>query len=313
MQKTKLQYIAVAPFIVLCIFFPVYSVNAQGGSKIHFPEGIVAHSNGKIIVADTTHNRIRVINKKREIHAIAGTGEAGYVDGAADQAQFSSPKDVDVSRGVIYVADTGNNRIRVIENGVVSTLVDGLNAPEGVKVFGDVIYISDTGNNALKSVDIQGGEIRTITTNLDDPKKIDVSPNGKKIYVANNGTHQIYTVNAESGAVAVVAGTGKYGMKDGMCKKAVFENIWSVHVYKKGALIVGTGNGYSDSIRRVKMDQCTVTTLINDSTAKYFRQPRAITSYKKRLYVLSSATGHIQKFMMNTVGKGEKFFELNTK
>ena len=96
------------------------------GSAASFntPSGLAIDSNGNLYVADTANNRIRKITPAGEVSTIAGDGTAGYLDGSAAQARFNGPIGVAVdSRGNVFVADTYNDRIRLISpDGNVSTL-----------------------------------------------------------------------------------------------------------------------------------------------------------------------------------------------
>jgi DNA-binding beta-propeller fold protein YncE len=60
----------------------------------------------------------------REVKTFAGTGEAGCKDGTPDSAQFNEPAGLAAANGKLYVADTNNNAIRVIDlaEGTVKTL-----------------------------------------------------------------------------------------------------------------------------------------------------------------------------------------------
>jgi DNA-binding beta-propeller fold protein YncE/thiol-disulfide isomerase/thioredoxin len=72
--------------------------------------------NGLVYLADTYNNRIKVLNPEiREARTIAGTGEAGFRDGPAAQAQFNEPGGLATASGKLYVADTNNHAIRVID------------------------------------------------------------------------------------------------------------------------------------------------------------------------------------------------------
>jgi DNA-binding beta-propeller fold protein YncE len=95
----------------------------------------VAWWDGKLYVADTYNNKIKVIDvDKRSCHMIAGTGEAGNAD--ADEGRlvtFNEPAGLSAAGGKLFVADTNNHAIRVMELSepyAVTTLVfDGLAAP----------------------------------------------------------------------------------------------------------------------------------------------------------------------------------------
>jgi DNA-binding beta-propeller fold protein YncE len=93
---------------------------------------------------------------------IAGSGTPGRNDGPALTAQLRSPGGIAVdSSGNVYIADTGNNAIRLLDtNERLSTLIDSttlipaaggqaLNQPSGLVWFNGKLYIADTGNNRV--------------------------------------------------------------------------------------------------------------------------------------------------------------------
>lgn len=142
------------------------------------PEGGLAVDRlGNVYLADTGANRIyRVSLVKREITHFAGKGTPGYSGdgGPALEAEFNGPRDLVVFANKLYVADTENHAVRVIElgSGTVSTLAgngspgfsgDGgpakdaqLDRPHGVAVDPKgVLYISDTFNHRIRRVRLQ--------------------------------------------------------------------------------------------------------------------------------------------------------------
>jgi DNA-binding beta-propeller fold protein YncE len=85
----------------------------------------VCFVDGLVYLADTYNNRIKVLNPQtREVKSFAGTGEAGSKDGAPYIAQFNEPGGLAAANGKLYVADTNNNAVRVIDlaSGMVETL-----------------------------------------------------------------------------------------------------------------------------------------------------------------------------------------------
>ncbi len=78
--------------------------------------GVTVADDGTLYVADTYNNKIKRIDPAaRESVTFAGTGQAGLVDGAGDVAQFYEPGGLDYADGKLYVADTNNDAIRVID------------------------------------------------------------------------------------------------------------------------------------------------------------------------------------------------------
>jgi len=92
---------------------------------------------GKIYVADTYNNKIKVVNAKTgDTKTIAGTGKAGASD---SEPEFHEPEGLTHAKGRLYVADTNNHLIRMIDlaSGKVSTLkIEGLEAPGKSKLAG---------------------------------------------------------------------------------------------------------------------------------------------------------------------------------
>ncbi|KAA1242474.1 IPT/TIG domain-containing protein [Aquimarina sp. RZ0] len=92
-------------------------------AQINFTSGMEIDSDGNIIFADSGNHSIRKVTPAGVVTTIAGTGEAGDVNGEGSVAQFSAPLDVDIdSEGNIYVVDFSNSKIKVITpDGMVST------------------------------------------------------------------------------------------------------------------------------------------------------------------------------------------------
>jgi len=101
-----------------------FADGAAGVARFNEPKGVAVDGEGTVYVADSLNHRIRRISPQGRVMTLAGTGEEGFADGPADQAQFNSPTDVDLAAdGTVYVADGANNRIRFITPaGEVGTL-----------------------------------------------------------------------------------------------------------------------------------------------------------------------------------------------
>jgi sugar lactone lactonase YvrE len=91
-------------------------VDGQGSeARFNFPAGIATDADGNLYVADTANHSIRQVTPEGLVTTLAGNGESGSTDGLGAEAQLRSPEGIAVdSGGNVYVADTGNHRIRKI-------------------------------------------------------------------------------------------------------------------------------------------------------------------------------------------------------
>ena len=100
-------------------------IATQFAAGLDTPSGI-AFAGDDLIVADPGAHSIKKITPNGKVELFAGTdGSSAWVDGPANEAKFDVPVGVAAFEGKIYVADTYNDRIRLIENGRVSTLAGG--------------------------------------------------------------------------------------------------------------------------------------------------------------------------------------------
>ena len=149
---------------------------------LYNPEGVALGSAGNLYIADPDHNRIRRVSSG-VITTVAGNGTPGFSgdNGPATNAQLWAAGRVAMdSAGNLYIADTNNNRIRKVSNGVITTVVGNgtqgfsgdngpaisaqLYAPLGVALdSGGSLYIGDFGNNRIRKA--SNGVITTVVGN----------------------------------------------------------------------------------------------------------------------------------------------------
>jgi sugar lactone lactonase YvrE len=197
-------------------------------AAFHTPSGMAIDKDGNLYVADTGNNAIRKVTPQGVVTTIAGGGKAGFADGPANTARFNGPLGVAIDKsGTLYIADTYNDRIRVLgTDGMVRTLAGGA-APgfqDGAQALFDTpcaialapngeLYVADTRNSAIRVV-ARDGVVRTLAVaNQEDreallrrPLSLAISHDGVA-YVGDNRHGRIVQVT-QKGEVRGLAGVG---------------------------------------------------------------------------------------------------------
>jgi sugar lactone lactonase YvrE len=139
--------------------------------------GFAVDSSGNLYIADAANSRVRKVDTKGVITTVAGVGQSGYSGdgGVATNAKLSMPQGMTVdSFGNLFIADTGNNRVRRLDtNGVITTVAGGphasfagdggpatnasLSGPTGLALDSSGnLYIADYNNNRVRQIDPNG-------------------------------------------------------------------------------------------------------------------------------------------------------------
>ncbi|QJD94269.1 gluconolaconase [Duganella dendranthematis] len=199
-----------------------YAEGPATAAAFNTPSGLAIDAAGNLYVADTGNNAIRKIKPDGTVSTLAGDGLAGSKDGKGAAAQFNGPVGVAVDgAGVVYVADTYNDRIRrIAPDGTVSTLAGGKRAgmadgageqalfdtPTGIALgpTGE-LYIADTSNHAIRKLG-KDGNVSTIAEAKDDERdSLLRSPVG--IAVTKDGF--LYIASSAHGRVAQITPQGQ--------------------------------------------------------------------------------------------------------
>ncbi len=161
-------------------------------AQLSFPMGIAVDGAGNVFVADRDASVVRKIAPDGVISTVAGNGTPGYSGdgGPATAAQINGPFDVTVDAGgSLYIADTGNQVVRKVSNGTISTY-----AGNGTGGFGG-----------------DGGGARGASFNGPEGVAVDAAGN---LYIADTFNGRIRRVGAD-GTMATVAGVGSTGLYSG--------------------------------------------------------------------------------------------------
>ena len=86
-------------------------------ARFNHPSGLAVDASGTTLyVADSDNHRIRAIDlASRRVSTLAGSGAPDHANGVGTAARFNGPAGIAVSGGTLYVADSGNHRIRAID------------------------------------------------------------------------------------------------------------------------------------------------------------------------------------------------------
>ena len=288
--------------------------------------GLIVDGAGHLLVADTYNHRIRKVSAAGVVSAVAGTGKAGAADGPAATATFKTPSALARDgKGHLYIADTGNNRIRRLSAaGVVDTLAgslagfaDGVDArfhtPEGLALGPDgLLYVGDGGNQRVRRMAPGvGAKVSTFAGSgvqgyLDGvgsaarfqwPAGLAFGPGGQ-LYVADTYNHRVRVISP-GGAVSTLAGSGLQGHSDGALDKASFDLPGAVTVDLAGVVFVADLGGHR--IRQVSGDK--VVTLAGGAAGSKdgaaltatFNQPRGLAGGGDgRLYIADSGNFRVR-------------------
>ncbi|MCC6748220.1 MAG: SMP-30/gluconolactonase/LRE family protein [Deltaproteobacteria bacterium] len=265
-----------------------------GQAKFFLPMGVGAEAGGKVFVADTFNRRVRLI-QNGQVSTLAGDGTQAFLDGPAASARFSKPYGVaGDGKGKVYVGDVDDRRIRLIENGQVTTFagtgdnefLDGprlsarFRGPHGVAVDDQGrVYVADAFSMRIRV--IEKDQVRTLagdgtlgstdgpaaSARFSYPYGVAVTPSGDKVYVADTNNNRVRLI--EGGQVSTFAGTGIPGFLDGTPSAAQFSEPSAVAVDSAGRVYVADRKNHA--IRMIANGK--VTTLAGNGSGSFADGP----------------------------------------
>ena len=149
-----------------------------------YPGKLAADAAGnRLFVADSNHNRIVVTSLTGQPIDTIGSGIQGDDDGIFSQARF--------------------------------------NRPQGLALDGETLYVADTGNDRIRAIDFQARTVHTLAaSNLKSPW--DLAMKTGILIVAMAGPHQVWVVDLLHDQAYPYAGTGEEARRDGAVNEAAF-------------------------------------------------------------------------------------------
>jgi thiol-disulfide isomerase/thioredoxin/DNA-binding beta-propeller fold protein YncE len=168
--------------------------------RLQHPLGL-ARWNDKLLIADTYNHRIKLLDPAaRTVKAFAGLGKPGQADGAAPS--FYEPGGISIANGKLYVADTNNHAIRVVDLKTKETRtlpIMGLQPPAATQIISSNEVAPNAEEIKLQPQKIRAGN-NTVSINVELPSGYHLNPSAPQRYqlAIDNGadSHGTGSVNA---------------------------------------------------------------------------------------------------------------------
>ena len=259
------------------------------------PSGVVLDEDGNLYLADRHNQRVRKVSPNGTITTFAGTGTKGFSGdgGVAAAANLNTPIGLALDGlGNLYIADTGNYRVRKVDvHGFITTVAgtgtagydpghEGiaatsahLHGTSGITVDGlGNLYLGDSTNHRVRKVDqegiittiagtgvggFNGDSIAATSANLNNPVGLAVDGEGN-LYIADASNHRIRKVQPD-GVITTLAGTGVGGFNgDGEATASQVNGPTNI-AFAAGNIFVGDyGN---NRVRKIALAQETIVTI----------------------------------------------------
>lgn len=307
---------------------------AQTAPAPLLPNGVAYDSSGNLYFADTNRNQVFESSLAGALTVVAGNGVQGFAGdgGQAIGAELNRPQGIAIGAdGTLYIADTGNQRIRAVVGGQIATFagngsagfsgdggaatVAALNRPTALAIDATgALLVCDTANQRIRRISagtivsiagtgvegFAGDGAAAVSAELDTPEGIAVAPNGS-IYIADSHNGRI-RVLATDGIISTFAGTGQpgYSGDGGAAAAAQLSLPRGLVVISTGAVIFADSNN-----QRVRMisAQGTISTVAGNgvqgiagdgsaATAAALNSPRGVAVSSFGLPTLADAPNH---------------------
>ncbi len=201
-------------------FFINTEAAAPAASGLSFPGKVLAvgpkpsdgGASGWIFIADSSHNRVVAASLPdatgaATVRFIAGTGEPGFAYGGASVAKFHDPQGLawNPQSSTLFVADRNNHSIRSLH------VVSG--------IAGWTAQVETLVGSGKQGRDRKGGGAGS-EQSLNAPWDLTLSQDGKTLYVAMAGPHQLWRIDTTSRKTEALVGSGVENIADGSFQAA---------------------------------------------------------------------------------------------
>jgi DNA-binding beta-propeller fold protein YncE len=306
-------------------------INEPDKSTLLFPAGILAdEKSAKLFISDTGHNRIIIADLTGNIIDVCGSGEKGYIDGPFKIARFNRPHGLAISNKKLFVADTGNHCVRIIDlsRKKVSTLAGvgrqghslsirgkaslaALNSPWDLEVVDDNLYVTTAGSHQIYSINMKRNTISLFAgTGIEDlidgsrqkaalAQPTGISTDGRRLYFTDSESSSIRQIDLfGEDVVTTVAGSGlyKFGDRDGEKSEVLLQHPTGLACHYNMLFVADT---YNNKIKVIDPSISACKTFLGNSKAgsanspvPLFDEPADISCALGKLYI-ADTNNHI--------------------
>ena len=263
----------------------------KSNTILSFP-GKISISKGRIAISDSNHNRIIITDLSGKIESIIGSGKIGLDDGKFTEATFFRPQGVVWKDDFIFVADTENHAVRIIDlqkNQVITRVGTGkqgmwrstggkgrstaISSPWDVAVKNDLVFIAMAGNHQIWTYDTNTDLAMPFAgngyENIIDGNKMQAQlaqTSGifvyeDTVYFTDSETSSVREIDLKTNHVRTIVGKGLFvfGHKDDHINEALFQHPLGLGVISNRIFVADT---YNSAIRMIDLDNEKVSTII---------------------------------------------------
>ena len=240
-----------------------------------------------IFISNIGDETITIVSLSGKIIDIIGSKGSGFKDGSFKQAKFNKIQGMVYKNNKLYIADAGNNAIRVADftKKNISTLIG--NGKRGKKLLNDKPVNAD--EFALHS-----------------PLDIDFFPNENNLVVANSGNNQLINYNLKNKKITLLAGNGDFNMVDGSKIKASLAQTYDIEAYENKLYFI---DSRSSSLRYLDI-KGNVKTILGHGIDKYgyvnsdvknalMQNPTSLTVDDTGIYIIDNLNNAIRHYKFN--------------
>jgi thiol-disulfide isomerase/thioredoxin len=272
-----------------------------------FPGKIVALEGGFFALSDTGHHRVVILDASFAVRDVIGTGLAGLTDGGYAEASFKKPQGLAASGDLLYVADTENHAVRVIDRKartvstvagtgeIAHTRMHGsgkaretpLRSPWDLVVVKGLVYVALAGSHVIALLDPKAGTIEPWAGDgverRHDDKGLEASfaqpsgltTDGTTLWVADSETSSIRSVSLANREVKTLVGKDLFvfGDVDGSPDVARLEHPLGVAVLGRALFVADT---YNSKIKRLDLATSSTRTLVGGRDHKELFEPTGL-------------------------------------